>query len=289
MDVGMDWCSSGGDPIKSEEQPTFVGPSMPNLIDDPLDLFSELVNDGMEGPAAPAAVPSVTDKPGPSGIAIQPLMSGPPGPSAPAPEAKPKAKSKTFACTACPRAFGEKKRLRIHWECAHAPSHLGFECPHSGCPRTFHKDSRSSLRIHLKKGHDYTPDQINLILPSLSVKVVTGAQSDGRASQVAAPAALCPPKVPQSSTNPKSSRAQKKRKAPESSPIPPQAQLAIGQDVLASMLQSQKEERASWSSTEEMLTQRIQQLETEVARLRARVPTSFRTRVARGKPRAPRK
>ena len=63
------------------------------------------------------------------------------------------AKATTFSCTACSRVYKDKRKLRGHWEAAHSPNFMGFQCPQDGCSRTFHPQNKGFLRSHLRHAH----------------------------------------------------------------------------------------------------------------------------------------
>lgn len=220
---------------------------------DPLDLLDVPLEVLPEGP------------PGPDGLVTGP-SGQPPSAAAGAPAPKPK----SFSCTACPRVFGEKKRLKAHWETAHAVSFEGFECPHAGCTRAFHREHRQHLKIHLKAGHGYSSEDIAKVMPQLTLKLQVNAKSDGKAAQVVIPACLAPPQR---------TPAQKRRAPPPAGGRPFKAPgYAVGERVMREVVQSmtlqsknsvnqQDHERAAWKATVATLQSRISDLVAQVSSL----------------------
>ena len=254
--------------VKLEVPPASAGALCPVSLD-PLDLFEGLP-DFQDSPlGASVSAPSVAPVAGPSGSA--PSVAGAPAP---------KPKGRIFACSACPRAFGERKRLRAHWETAHAASFDGYRCPHAGCTRAFHKEHRQHLKIHLKSGHAYSSEQVAQVLSQLTVTRVANERSDGRASQVALPADLVQPSGPRTPA--------KKRKAAAENRPAKAARFAVGQDVLRQVVDTMNrvhktstthydEEQAAWKQREQSLNKRIRELEAEVASLKRANQSSKRS------------
>ena len=97
-------------------------------------------------------------------------------------------KRKGFLCTACPRAFGDVRRLFAHWESAHCHSYMGYTCP--TCLHPFHKEHHNLMKQHLKHSHGIPAEEYSRVLSQLRVEVVTCTQSDGKAEIVCAPKAI---------------------------------------------------------------------------------------------------
>lgn len=90
-------------------------------------------------------------------------------------------------CTACPMAFSKVKRLRIHWEGAHAASFDAYRCPVTGCARAFHKAHKLELRVHLRHVHLYGDKELEGVKPLLKLQTVVSAEGP---ATVAPPACL---------------------------------------------------------------------------------------------------
>jgi hypothetical protein len=95
-------------------------------------------------------------------------------------------KTKAFGCTACPRAFCEKRRLLAHWESAHSDTYLGYTCKSSGCGRTFHALHGNMYKQHLKN-HQHSREDIAQAMLKTQLGKVVCSQTDRKASTVAPP------------------------------------------------------------------------------------------------------
>ena len=99
---------------------------------------------------------------------MAPTKEGSTSGSAPAPRRK-----KKFLCTVCPRVFGDKRKLRCHWESDHEVSYKGFRCPEEGCGAPFHPRNQNLLRTHLRGTHKWSGDAVRSLvirkLPLVSI------------------------------------------------------------------------------------------------------------------------
>jgi hypothetical protein len=117
---------------------------------------------------------------------LQDLLAGPTDQSAdPRPARQPK--QKPFVCTACPRAFGERRRLLAHWESSHDTSYMGFTCPEAGCKKTFHQVHVNMLKIHLRKDHKKKNEALAQLLIDRKPRLIQCQNSDRKALTVSAP------------------------------------------------------------------------------------------------------
>lgn len=262
---------------------------------DPLDLIEGLPD--LE--VVPTGTHQVLALPGPPGPAAS--VAGPSGHAAPAVAGAPapKKRVRSLSCSACPRAFGERKRLRAHWETAHAVSFVGFRCPHAGCCRAFHKDHRQHFKIHLKSGHAYSPEQVSEVFTTIRTETVPNDHSDGKATHVAPPVDLVTP--PGAHHTPARTPAKKRASESRENNRPSKApRFAVGQDVLREVVKTmdraqrssatqQDEERTSWKKVFATQQQRIRDLEAEVASLKAQLkpagPVPTRSQSATSRPR----